>query len=590
MLNKAAIPHVHKLETTEGDFDKNTDPTDTSLVVFTNSTTLLFAGERNRVVISQDNGVHWETAFEFECPKVKDPSNFLNKYIQLDDIYTDKRAFFFPQHETHNLRACCTNDTGRSWTSFDLYSAVREHFPFFFDVGSSSYVRLTRIRSSPLNENHLLASVSFNNNEECDTFSIDFLSLNFGKRWVPLLPAENIPFAKHIYSTKCFFGLVTGDLFCLLLKEEPLENEKQTEKDLIDDQTCTESGKLYHSKDMGNTWCLHSDLKDESVLVIDITEKYVIAYVAESDIDVWTCTRIYISTDCGKTFQKPKFGDVHNNASPDQIPYVNDAEPTNDVILLSTTAGNTWISDSTGLQFFLPTECGTQRDKTYSVQTLYNQPNTLLLTTKLTQTKTVSQGNCMHTFTIDKTRISFDNGKSWSAINLNLTNTSMKSHWKEKLADLTSYEFQTAGASDLSLAKNKPLEIFTLSGYLIGETKQMDKPVFLECTIVTRNGGKSFDLSLEVPLYVSIGNYGNILLGYSSERKSNKQEAKNKLYFSLDQGHSWDCFLLEENDEVVDVLPLKENGAGFQFLVCTYTTFSSEKACYKRYYVVDFCL
>lgn len=594
MMNKTVSPLVYELVTKEGDFEKNTDPTDTSIVAFTNSATLLFAGQKNRVIISNDNGLHWETVLKFETPKVNDPSNFLNKYIQLDAVYTDKRAFFFPQNETHNLRACCTNDIGRTWVTFNLQFAVEKHF-YDFSVSKTpsqraSFVRLVRIRSSPINNKHLLASVSLNNDDKCNTFNIDFLSLDFGQSWVPVMPIKSIAFEKHIYSIKCFFGQKSDELFCLLLKEEPLScQDKTNNEESPEDQKCTESGKLYYSTDLGNTWSLQEDLKNESVVDIDIKGNFVVAYVPEKNIDVWTCTHIYISNDFGKSFRKPKYMGLSNDVSQNQNPYITGADFTNDVMVLNTSKGKTWIGDYTSLQFFLPKECGTQKDEIFLVHNLCNQPHTLLLITHRVQARIASQGNFMQSFNIEDTKISFDDGKSWTAINLNPLHDSKKNGFKENFCDIDSYKFKATGVPALSSFAHEPLDIFTLAGYLVRKDPKVNGFPSVGCTIVTQNGGRTFDFSLDVPLHVSIGNSGNIFLGFNSTRNgSNNKEAKNKLYYSLNQGHSWDCLLLAGNVEVVDVFALEEDGSGFQFLVCTYTTSSSEDASYKKYFVVDF--
>ncbi|CAR26033.1 ZYRO0B00176p [Zygosaccharomyces rouxii] len=140
-----------------------------------------------------------------------------------------------------------------------------------------------------------------------------------------------------------------------------------------------------------------------------------------------------------------------------------------------------------------------------------------------------------------KSKISFDYGKTWNNLKVVDPSGKHKQRFHCDIDDVEHCSFQET--SYFSSVENEPTAGILMKTGVVGENVlSLDDDD--EMTFISRDGGASWEVVFEFPVYAAFLDFGNIIV--SIPKTSPQDWSLKKFFYSVDQGNNWREYHLEE--------------------------------------------
>lgn len=577
------------------------------LIRFDDTPNLLFVDADAKVKFSENYGADWKLATGLDSlyDERKDKENNYESfpYLSPDRIYKHSRAYIYPNSEKGYF-LYFTDDAGKTWEKWDfstlIDSQISSYLPSKVQNFEKKSIYFNHVRSSAGNEKHLMVTVSLYDYKHDYYASFECLSIDLGKSWKVLTPIPKSVIQGNAFENACEFGKFSSesnanddDILCVVSNRQELAKEE--EKKVEDEATDKVTGQMFKSSNIGKTWSMIDSLKDVNVLYFEVTDIYVFAYASKDAFNPWSSVDIYVSTDNAQTFKKAVIAGEIRGEFKKGLMSSNYVQVVDDIVILHARLKpdssdseddffqmpkeKTFISDSTGLTFYSLDHVahgkGEAIDEAFSsVESVHGLKGTFYLKTnkiEVTQFEENGQNSIYFNSTFLSDKISFDDGYSWSNVKINAVRDELLSNWNAQCDPSTdrSCTFKSYGTPYYIRGRETALTtpgIFAVNGivtkgntYLHEDKKEMQ-------TFITRDGGLSFDFCFNFSANIVYGDYGNILVAIPFNAESDG-DPNAEIYYSLDQGYSWQEYQLDYAFAPMNVQSVVMDGSGFHFLV-----------------------
>ncbi|EIW11828.1 hypothetical protein SCEN_C01820 [Saccharomyces cerevisiae] len=532
-------------------------PIETSfnLVSFDDSNTSIRLDGWGVVWISFDAGENWETVKEIEERIFR---------FTVDPFHGQERGFAFI---CESPKFYITDDRGESWRALTIPSSEE-----YLDGDCF-------ITTHPRNKELLIAN--------CYSYMIDadvlydpseiYLS-NDGESFFKIKPSLEKKKDDDITTSSCHFIKSSKDsdftgndtsILCLFSNREYDEEYRLT-------ATYTQ---LAFSSDGGKTFKDFDEFKDKIVTQYKILKSYVVVLTQDDGHNEMSSTDIWISNDAS-TFQKAQL--------PTQLRHVKVIKIREDsigriILLISTEITNEenadpdlseiFISDSQGLKFS-PVEWTPNHQfgnfrltfPDFLKGTIFGSfhPSIDYSNHQVNYTENIARG---------ETKISVDNGLTWS--NLKVVDEENADSFG---CDITRPERCSLQGYFYNLKLSNPSAGIILMTGSVGDDNEFDRKD--RKTFISRDGGLTWRVAHNSSGLYATGDLGNIIV-YIPSPSYKDGDVQSKLYFSLDQGRTWNQYELA--DALFYIHPLElinttPDGSGSKFILSGHliTTASQE--------------
>ncbi|CAI4296688.1 CPI_1c_G0006310.mRNA.1.CDS.1 [Saccharomyces cerevisiae] len=532
-------------------------PIETSfnLVSFDDSNTSIRLDGWGVVWISFDAGENWETVKEIEERIFR---------FTVDPFHGQERGFAFI---CESPKFYITDDRGESWRALTIPSSEE-----YLDGDCF-------ITTHPRNKELLIAN--------CYSYMIDadvlydpseiYLS-NDGESFFKIKPSLEKKKDDDITTSSCHFIKSSKDsdftgndtsILCLFSNREYDEEYRLT-------ATYTQ---LAFSSDGGKTFKDFDEFKDKIVTQYKILKSYVVVLTQDDGHNEMSSTDIWISNDAS-TFQKAQL--------PTQLRHVKVIKIREDsigriILLISTEITNEenadpdlseiFISDSQGLKFS-PVEWTPNHQfgnfrltfPDFLKGTIFGSfhPSIDYSNHQVNYTENIARG---------ETKISVDNGLTWS--NLKVVDEENADSFG---CDITRHERCSLQGYFYNLKLSNPSAGIILMTGSVGDDNEFDRKD--RKTFISRDGGLTWRVAHNSSGLYATGDLGNIIV-YIPSPSYKDGDVQSKLYFSLDQGRTWNQYELA--DALFYIHPLElinttPDGSGSKFILSGHliTTASQE--------------
>ncbi|KAL6945433.1 hypothetical protein ACO0QE_002885 [Hanseniaspora vineae] len=527
------------------------------LIRFDDTSNLLFVDADAKVKFSENYGADWKLASGLDSlyDERKDKKNNYESfpYLSQDSVYKHSRAYIYPNSE-EGYFLYFTNDAGKSWEKWDFRSLIESEISSYLPTKMQNRKNKTtffyHVRSSAGNEKHMMVTVSVSDYKLDFYASFECLSTDLGKSWTVLAPIPKSTIQSYDFENACEFGKSSSqssandnDIICVASNREEMTKD---EKKLADGRIQKVTGQMYKSSNVGKNWSLIDSLKDVNVLYFEVSDKYVFAYASKDAFNPWSSVDIYVSTDNAETFKKAVIaGEVRGEFKKGSMSS-NYVQVVDDIVILHVQVKPE--SDSTGLTFYsldhVAHGSGKSTDGAFSsVDFVHGLKGTFYLNT--------------NKIDVVSDKISFDDGYSWSNVKINPVKDELSNSWDAEC--------------DPSSDRSCTFKSYGMPYYMRGREIALTTPGIFAMngemqTFITRDGGLSFDFCFNFSTNVVYGDYGNILVAIPYDAESDG-DPNSEIYYSLDQGHSWQEYQLDYAFTPINVQAVVMDGSGFHFLV-----------------------
>lgn len=169
--------------------------------------------------------------------------------------------------------------------------------------------------------------------------------------------------------------------------------------------------------------------------------------------------------------------------------------------------------------------------------------------------------------TTKTSKISFDSGRKWQ--NLQVIDPDNKWKFECDISDVENCSLFAARILDPTfsgvVSRGFTPGIQAVMGEVIGEHEIADPHL---STYVTRDAGKTWKKVIDSDSSFAFGDYGNIIVAVSnSQPTGNENNFSTTLYYSLDQGETFDDYIFEKPFFVTDVISNTFDSSGNTFTV-----------------------
>ncbi|CAI4302936.1 ADQ_G0006330.mRNA.1.CDS.1 [Saccharomyces cerevisiae] len=336
---------------------------------------------------------------------------------------------------------------------------------------------------------------------------------------------------------------------------------------------------LAFSSDGGKTFKDFDEFKDKIVTQYKILKSYVVVLTQDDGNNEMSSTDIWISNDAS-TFQKAQL--------PTQFRHVKVIKIREDsigriILLISTEITNEentdpdlseiFISDSQGLKFSPVEWTPNHQFGNFRLTFPDFLKGTIFGSFRPSIDYSNHQGNYTENIARGETKISVDNGLTWS--NLKVVDEENADSFG---CDITRPERCSLQGDFYNLKLSNPSAGIILMTGSVGDDNEFDWKD--RKTFISRDGGLTWRVAHNSSGLYATGDLGNIIV-YIPSPSYKDGDVQSKLYFSLDQGRTWNQYELA--DALFYIHPLKlinttPDGSGSKFILSGHliTTASQE--------------
>ncbi|KAH9198446.1 hypothetical protein LQ764DRAFT_227650 [Zygosaccharomyces rouxii] len=150
-----------------------------------------------------------------------------------------------------------------------------------------------------------------------------------------------------------------------------------------------------------------------------------------------------------------------------------------------------------------------------------------------------------------KNKISFDNGETWTNLKVVDPSGKHKNLFQCDIDDVEHCSFQKK-ISYFPLIRNEPTAGILMETGVVGE-RSLSLGEGDAMTFISRDGGASWEVAFEFPVYAAFLDFGNIFVAIP-EPSSPKGSSLKKFFYSLDQGNNWREYHLDEPTHAFDIV------------------------------------
>ncbi|CAI4427296.1 CEQ_1a_G0015320.mRNA.1.CDS.1 [Saccharomyces cerevisiae] len=526
-----------------------------NLVSFDDSNTSIRLDGWGVVWISFDAGENWETVKEIEERIFR---------FTVDPFHGRERAFAFI---CESPKFYITDDRGESWRALTIPSSEE-----YLDGDCF-------ITTHPTNKELLIANCySYMINADVLYDPSEIYLSNDGESFFKIKPSLEKKKDDDITTSSCHFIKSSKDsdftgndtsILCLFSNREYDEEYRLT-------ATYTQ---LAFSSDGGKTFKDFDEFKDKIVTQYKILKSYVVVLTQDDGNNEMSSTDIWISNDAS-TFQKAQL--------PTQLRHVKVIKIREDsigriILLLSTEITNEenadpdlseiFISDSQGLKFSPVEWTPNHQFGNFRLTFPDFLKGTIFGSFRPSIDYSNHQGNYTENIARGETKISVDNGLTWS--NLKVVDEENADSFG---CDITRPERCSLQGDFYNLKLSNPSAGIILMTGSVGDDNEFDWKD--RKTFISRDGGLTGRVAHNSSGLYATGDLGNIIV-YIPSPLYKDGDVQSKLYFSLDQGRTWNQYELA--DALFYIHPLKlinttPDGSGSKFILSGHliTTASQE--------------
>ncbi|CAI7180307.1 CPS_collapsed_G0007140.mRNA.1.CDS.1 [Saccharomyces cerevisiae] len=526
-----------------------------NLVSFDDSNTSIRLDGWGVVWISFDAGENWETVKEIEERIFR---------FTVDPFHGRERAFAFI---CESPKFYITDDRGESWRALTIPSSEE-----YLDGDCF-------ITTHPTNKELLIANCySYMINADVLYDPNEIYLSNDGESFFKIKPSLEKKKDDDITTSSCHFIKSSKDsdftgndtsILCLFSNREYDEEYRLT-------ATYTQ---LAFSSDGGKTFKDFDEFKDKIVTQYKILKSYVVVLTQDDGNNEMSSTDIWISNDAS-TFQKAEL--------PTQLRHVKVIKIREDsigriILLISTEITNEenadpdlseiFISDSQGLKFSPVEWTPNHQFGNFRLTFPDFLKGTIFGSFRPSIDYSNHQGNYTENIARGETKISVDNGLTWS--NLKVVDEENADSFG---CDITRPERCSLQGDFYNLKLSNPSAGIILMTGSVGDDNEFDWKD--RKTFISRDGGLTGRVAHNSSGLYATGDLGNIIV-YIPSPSYKDGDVQSKLYFSLDQGRTWNQYELA--DALFYIHPLKlinttPDGSGSKFILSGHliTTASQE--------------
>ncbi|CAI4306909.1 BBL_G0006450.mRNA.1.CDS.1 [Saccharomyces cerevisiae] len=526
-----------------------------NLVSFDDSNTSIRLDGWGVVWISFDAGENWETVKEIEERIFR---------FTVDPFHGRERGFAFI---CESPKFYITDDRGESWRALTIPSSEE-----YLDGDCF-------ITTHPTNKELLIANCySYMINADVLYDPSEIYLSNDGESFFKIKPSLEKKKDDDITTSSCHFIKSSKDsdftgndtsILCLFSNREYDEEYRLT-------ATYTQ---LAFSSDGGKTFKDFDEFKDKIVTQYKILKSYVVVLTQDDGNNEMSSTDIWISNDAS-TFQKAQL--------PTQLRHVKVIKIREDsigriILLISTEITNEenadpdlseiFISDSQGLKFSPVEWTPNHQFGNFRLTFPDFLKGTIFGSFRPSIDYSNHQGNYTENIARGETKISVDNGLTWS--NLKVVDEENADSFG---CDITRPERCSLQGDFYNLKLSNPSAGIILMTGSVGDDNEFDWKD--RKTFISRDGGLTWRVAHNSSGLYATGDLGNIIV-YIPSPSYKDGDVQSKLYFSLDQGRTWNQYELA--DALFYIHPLKlinttPDGSGSKFILSGHliTTASQE--------------
>ncbi|CCH58669.1 hypothetical protein TBLA_0A08800 [Henningerozyma blattae CBS 6284] len=391
----------------------------------------------------------------------------------------------------------------------------------------------------------------------------EYVSNNYGKTFREIKPSndyeqddaiifDNLECSFAKISSKSNIKLDDSSLICTY------EIEREQDKDI----PVLTSVEFFITNDWGRTLTHIPVLEDLVVTNYKILNNHILVVTREDKYNEYSPKKVWVSTD-GKEFKEAYL--------PTQLRYSVDGyiqEDSTGRIILPISKnededlqkhhgmGEILISDSTGLKFE-KIDWGLDNKQGYMSLIIPEHLKGTMMGTFVS----ISTDNKGHgrNYRKGNTKISTDNGISWS--NLKIVDPENRSKYSCNIDDVdicslhSFFVFQNMAVPTAGI-------LMTIG--IVGDGTNLSWTDAQ--TFVSRDGGLTWKLAFQYPILFSFGDMGNVIVAVPF-RGDIDDDPESEIYYSLDQGLTWEEYQLEHPIFPTELVTTTPDGSGSTFLL-----------------------
>ncbi|SCV04049.1 LAMI_0H13036g1_1 [Lachancea mirantina] len=514
--------------------------------------------EGTKFLRSTDNALTWTEITELNNVDLME--------VSIDRFNPGNRAFAWSADMLY-----VTDDQGENWRSMKIPWDEKTGV----DENTSTYCS---VNGHPQSDNYLLVSCTHLDNgkghrENSGRF---FFYSNDGKSLSQMVPKSSQPLsdAKNYY--ECQFlrqdadSELGGDHDIICSEERPGAEQNDPEPETL----------VFTTSDFGKTMNYLEQFENMRILRVSVEGIYAVIVTAEDRFNPESPIRIWISKD-GQLYEEaslpaPIRHGVYFESlgtSRNKLVAISQMIDANDKNRKQTSV---LISDSTGLKFSRIPDLEYGEVGFYMFQSVDKLRGTVMCSFM------GSVGHGHHMRAVVNTKISMDNGKTWS----NLRVDDPDSEFKCDPRDVENCSLNLFWMNERDGMKGPPSTAGILT--TIGTVgSQFDIEWKNHKTFISRDGGSSWRKVFDFPTQVVFGDYGNIAVAMPFTPEADGDETS-EFFFSLDQGRTWTEHPLKEKMNAMAAYSTTFDGSGTSFVLVGAELESGQSDIKSAIYVIDF--
>ncbi|CCF57276.1 hypothetical protein KAFR_0C02830 [Kazachstania africana CBS 2517] len=234
------------------------------------------------------------------------------------------------------------------------------------------------------------------------------------------------------------------------------------------------------------------------------------------------------------------------------------------------------ISDSTGLKFETLRWARTG-GRTFTHVSKLDFLKGTMISSSFGPTSFERVGDSEHAFSDRITKITVDAGANWQ--NLKIVDPENKSFFSCDIDDVENCSLQTSRVFDTPTA-GILVSIGTVSG--TSEVDPNDQQTF-----ISRDGGLTWQLIFKFPTLCETGDMGNVIIAVPFNPDEDG-DPESEIYYSLDHGHTWAEYQLQEPIIPFEIVSTTPDGSGVKFILNGFDLANNMLTMTNFIYTIDF--
>ncbi|SCU99925.1 LANO_0F04368g1_1 [Lachancea nothofagi CBS 11611] len=501
--------------------------------------------KKGALQISRNAGTSWKD--------VKAVSRDIH-YIDIDNNFAETRAFVF---DVEDNRVYATSDKGESW--FEL------NFPRPNSGKDADEINFMSLASNPFVKDDLLLSLticpSSHKGREC--FTEHHISSN-GKDFKPL----KMPLEQHAYVNCRFLSLGAKDS----ANHDVICDARYPDDDANFADSTQLKREIFLTSDYGKSFETLSQFKGKNIRYLILTEDYAIVSTSEDKYNDDSVEELWVSQD-GRSFE--------NAVTPTNVrgPYFVSqiSKSSKKLMLMADALGSDQkgtgliLSDSDGLRFSPISSFPTEIPGFYMMSSVGGLEGAFICSFTAIQHHSAQM----------TTKITFDDGRSWSRLRLDDVNNEYECDSEDVEKCFINSFFMP------SMIFNTHEHQIPGVSYVIGSVEDLtadSKKLPQLQTFATTNGGESWRKILDFPAAVQFGDHGNVVVAFPFSPDADGDPAM-EFFYSLDQGETWTEYELKEPVVLGGFMSTSGDSSGSKFIMRG-SDFSGKDVSW--FYTIDF--